>query len=385
MRGDADDLPSYVPMRPFSAATSGSAASEGSQAPRGARGTREPVLPKASSSSSAPRSFRPTLPSERRSVEQALISSMPAEVNASSLLEDAWRDQQREGDAANARVSNTVPERFRGMSLKQFGVGGVRSGSAGGYAAISQAAGVVGAPRKAKERKDGSSLDLMDLAFSSSHKIVDGQLVTSYMPLSLPYYQIHDEEDETKQASADGDKQKKKTRPSAVLIDEANANAAKQNFLNEHGDLNEQQLLLMQLPSVLPELLNPLEEVQRENEDAATAGAGAAITRYPDGRIGKLKIYKSGKVRMEIAGIDFCVDSGCETFFQQDLACVCPLAHEVIDLGPIRRRVVITPDVDSIIADTMNQATDHPMGTGDAVAGDAGASSSKGKATGTSA
>ena len=37
----------------------------------------------------------------------------------------------------------------------------------------------------------------------------------------------------------------------------------------------EHQLLLMQLPAILPDLADPLEEVQRDNEDAATAGAGA--------------------------------------------------------------------------------------------------------------
>jgi len=105
----------------------------------------------------------------------------------------------------------------------------------------------------------------------------------------------------------------------------------------------------MQLPAILPDLADPLEEVQRDNEDAATAGAGASITRFPDGKLGKLKIYKSGKVRMELGGLQFCVDQGCETSFQQDLACVCPLAREIISLGPIRNRAVLTPDIKSML------------------------------------
>ena len=63
---------------------------------------------------------------------------------------------------------------------------------------------------------------------------------------------------------------------------------------------------------------------------------------------------------MEIGGISFCVDQGCETFFQQDtkrkrafkkvdsdrsfsfwedLALVCPLAGEFFNLGRLNSRI----------------------------------------------
>lgn len=34
------------------------------------------------------------------------------------------------------------------------------------------------------------------------------------------------------------------------------------------------------------------DEVFREQEDAMSAGAGSTITRLPDGKLGKLRIYK---------------------------------------------------------------------------------------------
>ena len=61
---------------------------------------------------------------------------------------------------------------------------------------------------------------------------------------------------------------------------------------------------------------------------------------------------------MEIGGISFCVDQGCETFFQQDmkrkrafqqmwtdrswedLALVCPLAGEFFNLGRLNSRQI---------------------------------------------
>merc|ERR1719221_1197664 len=108
----------------------------------------------------------------------------------------------------------------------------------------------------------------MDLAFTRPQKIVDGQVVSNYAPISLPYF--HMTEEDEKDASDQGTRKK---RPTATHVDELNANAAKQLFLNEDGDLSEDQLFLLQLPAVLPELQDPSEEVQREQEDASTAGA----------------------------------------------------------------------------------------------------------------
>jgi len=169
------------------------------------------------------------------------------------------------------------------------------------------------------------------------------------MPISLPYYNIADDEDEisgaTKGASSSS---AKKGRPTLALVDEMNSNAG-EHFLDESGDLKENMIFLLQLPAVLPELADPLEEVTRSEETETSAGAGATITRYPDGLLGKMRIHKSGRVRMEIGGLPFCVDQGSETFFQQDLACVCPLANEIINLGPIHKRMILTPDVDAIL------------------------------------
>ena len=76
-----------------------------------------------------------------------------------------------------------------------------------------------------------------------------------------------------------------------------------------------------------------------------------------------VQLSRSGKVRMEIGGVSFCVDQGCDTFFQQDdmtlcykgmlwhvqiafvqtvmcqdLALVCPLAGEIFNLGNVNTR-----------------------------------------------
>ncbi|CAK9115092.1 unnamed protein product [Durusdinium trenchii] len=189
----------------------------------------------------------------------------------------------------------------------------------------------------------------MDLAFSQRMTVVDGQVMEHYTPISLPYFTVEEEGAGTSDGAAQA-----KTRPKLVHIDEANSKAAKK-LVGSHEELLEDSYFLMQLPCVLPEMRNPDDEVFREQEDALSAGSGSTITRLPDGKLGKLRIYKSGKVRMEIGGVSFCVDQGCETFFQQDLALVCPLAGEFFNLGHINTRMVLTPDLDSILKDLPEQ------------------------------
>lgn len=349
MRED-DEHPAFVPLRPY-AADEEDAQPSGSPfvaAPFAASPFAAAPFARAAAASgynldgpvSRARSFRPTPPSERREVGRVSLESESAEeATAGSLLSNAFLRQELEG--GTALPMREAPDRFKGMSLKKFGLDGP---PVPGVA--SQAGSNRPGPRQAKARKEGKSQDLMDLAFTSRNKVVDGQLKSNYAPISLPYYQDA-AADTSKRDEAVGSRAH---RPTMHTVDEKNANAAKAIFLSEQGDLQEQQLLLMQLPAILPDLLDPLEEVRREHEDDATAGAGAAITRLPDGHLGKLKIYKSGKVRMEIAGLEFCVDQGCDTFFRQDLACVCPLTKEIIGLGSISKRAVLTPDVAAMMA-----------------------------------
>ncbi|CAE7665897.1 rpc53, partial [Symbiodinium pilosum] len=277
-----------------------------------------------------PKTFRPQKPTTQRAVEKSSLASVGPEESAGNLLHAAARRQSVEFASGRARDAPQTAERFSGMSLKSFGL------------TSSLGSGV--APRKAKERKEGRSMDLMDLAFSGGVQTWNGQHMPSYTPISLPYFNVEEEGSGVADAS-----EEKKRRPKLVHIDEANSKAA-EKLLGPNKELLEDSYFLLQMPCVLPEMSKPEDELFREGEDAASAGAGATITRLPDGKLGKLRVYKSGKVRMEVGGISFCVDQGCETFFQQDLALVCPLAGEFFNLGRLNTRLVLTPDLDAILA-----------------------------------
>lgn len=317
---DGDVLESFVPVRPY---TPGAAAG-------GVQRRREG------------NKFKPILPSERPNVEEALCSSVP-EDSVGALLQTAAKRHELERSVGHS-AETVVPERFRGMALKRFGFG---VGAPGTSTSTTQRLDGVAAPRKVKAMKENRSMELMDLAFTNTRRTLDGQIKHTYAPISLPYFNVAEEEEQ--EVGTGGASKATNSRPTLMHLDETNATATKDLFLDVDGELLEDQYVLMQLPSVLPEMVDPAEEVPRSNDDIASAGAGASITRLPDGLLGKLRIHKSGKVRMEMGGLPFRVDQGFEPFFSQRLACICPLASEAIDLGPIHKRSVLTPDVAAML------------------------------------
>lgn len=305
----------------------------------------EGSTPAASSGQRKPRAFQPTPPSLRRKVEKVTLECVPKEESVESLLQDAARQQIFQ------------PNRAREEAVLRPGIMFAKPGGKGGGPGV-PLPGALGAPRKAKERKEGGSMDLRDLAFTES-RTVNGQVQPVYAPVSLPYFDVIEDEEEGVDAAEGGGRSsrvapQKTRRPQLLHVDEENANAAKL-FLAD-GGLVENQFYLVQLPTILPPMSGSARPGQQEG-----SSPGASIDQLPDGRLGKLRVYKSGKVRMEIGGMPFCVDQGSDTFFRQELACVSATGAEIINLGQIQQRIVLTPDLDTILQELDKEPPDASM------------------------
>ena len=88
--------------------------------------------------------------------------------------------------------------------------------------------------------------------------------------------------------------------------------------------------------------------------DATNAPIGVPLQRIPDGEVGRLKVYKSGKLKLVLGQKtqkQFCfnVDRGTDCHFAQELACVLPEQNEVMFLGDVGKRMVAAPDVGSLL------------------------------------
>lgn len=128
--------------------------------------------------------------------------------------------------------------------------------------------------------------------------------------------------------------------------------------------VGEDTLLLMQLPSVLP-IPVPASPHIAANGDVAdhkdaidlTAAVGAvdgrpaALSELPPTKLGKLLMLKSGRVKLRIGDVLFDVSPGINCRTRQELAVVDTAKKECTVLGSVGQRVVVTPDLETLLSD----------------------------------
>lgn len=121
-----------------------------------------------------------------------------------------------------------------------------------------------------------------------------------------------------------------------------------------------EDLILFQLPSLFPTLKmahkSSSEEPQgtprqrgsspRNAPKAAPqvrSSVGTPFSDIPDGKIGTLKVHKSGKTFLHVGDTRFIVNEGQPVGFRTEVACLCPGESEIIFMGQAFRRVVVSP------------------------------------------
>jgi len=169
------------------------------------------------------------------------------------------------------------------------------------------------------KKTGGNSKPLQNVSFG-----LDGK----YRPITIPFYQCE----------TDG-------TTTTVPLDEDD-DASK--LFRENGQWIEDQLILIQMPIILPDPVDPRDEALNAN--------ASGLHKIPDGKIGKLRTYKSGKVKLEIGGVLFDVSKGCDMKCHQEVCCVAPDQNVCMFMGPIPSRVVVTPDLSSVLVDRKSDA-----------------------------
>eukprot|EP00850_Spirogloea_muscicola_P018762 SM000175S03309 [mRNA] locus=s175:188215:190989:+ [translate_table: standard] len=117
-------------------------------------------------------------------------------------------------------------------------------------------------------------------------------------------------------------------------------------------DKSEQErLLFFQLPVALP-----LAQPAASEGDGSEAGEGAQphglldLAALPRGCMGKLLVYESGAVKLKLGSVLLDALPGATCVFHQELAAIDTVSRECFFLGDVSQRVVLTPDVESLLA-----------------------------------
>ncbi len=128
-------------------------------------------------------------------------------------------------------------------------------------------------------------------------------------------------------------------------------------MINEKGTLNENKIFLFQFPRVIPFNLEIQEKMKNDELDTEepTYDSNGYLVKAEfknvfkaiksNLNIGKIKFYKSGKIKLQIGQSLFDISGGINTKFAQEVALYSSNSDEIVFLGKINdKKIVVTPD-----------------------------------------
>ncbi|KAG0243135.1 hypothetical protein BGW41_002775 [Actinomortierella wolfii] len=92
-----------------------------------------------------------------------------------------------------------------------------------------------------------------------------------------------------------------------------------------------------------------------EEEDDASNDAPLA----QEGKIGRLLVYRSGKVKMQVGDIVMDVTAGSECAFLQDLVVVDSTNKQAFVMGSVQKRMICVPNLEQLLAAVENNQADQ--------------------------
>ncbi|CAA0814225.1 RNA polymerase III RPC4 [Striga hermonthica] len=266
---------------------------------------------------------------------------IPPKVDKAENDIDAAKAEQllRRFNEASLRDQKPKVERKVGPTQVSFGFGGSSSSTLKSY----------GVP-KAINNKQGSSSEGV---FEQQREYKEPWDYYTYYPVTLPLRRPYAGNPETLDEEEFGEDSQ------ASAYDENVTKPAEELGLLDED--TEDSMLFFQLPSSMPMLNKPTDDEAKGPENNGKPAKGKApslkacsLEALPAGHMGKLLVYKSGAVKLKLGETLYDVSSGLNCVFAQDVFAVNTDEKQCCNIGELKRRAVITPDIDSIL-DSMSE------------------------------
>jgi len=123
--------------------------------------------------------------------------------------------------------------------------------------------------------------------------------------------------------------------------------------------LKENEICFIQLPSslpVTPSILKPdlNKEQKPESQKESLLGSTTQdfennLTNIPEGYLGKIQIYKSGKIKLKIGDYLYDLQPGSESSFLQQVMILPQEFKQIYQLGNLSKRYITVPDLSSLL------------------------------------
>ncbi|RLN25574.1 DNA-directed RNA polymerase III subunit RPC4-like isoform X1 [Panicum miliaceum] len=140
------------------------------------------------------------------------------------------------------------------------------------------------------------------------------------------------------------------TQPSSIECEASTRPAEELHLLQQEQDSKE-RMFLFQLPKSLPLPRRSSNIVERKGKGKEVK-EGSNLQQLPQGYLGKMLVFKSGKIKMKLGDVMFDVNPGAESRMPQHVVALNTREKHCCLLGEIENRhVIVTPDVDSLLND----------------------------------
>ncbi|KAL3137951.1 hypothetical protein ABBQ38_005198 [Trebouxia sp. C0009 RCD-2024] len=164
-----------------------------------------------------------------------------------------------------------------------------------------------------------------------------------YYPTQLPMRQPGMEETEAEAHAHD-------ERPPDLSLHRDNESSAAEELGLLDLNPDSERLLLFQLPSLLP-VPAPSQTPGGSNSPVKplTQHEACSLHQLPAGKVGKLLVFESGAVKLQMGDVLLDVAAGTPCQFRQDVAAVNVHHGQFVCLGDVAQRVVCSPNIDQLI------------------------------------
>ncbi|KAJ1286574.1 hypothetical protein BS78_03G363200 [Paspalum vaginatum] len=140
------------------------------------------------------------------------------------------------------------------------------------------------------------------------------------------------------------------TQLSSIECEASTRPAEELQLLHQEQDSKE-RMFLFQLPKSLPLPRQSSSVVERKGKASGKEVKEASnLQQLPQGYLGKMLVYKSGKIKMKLGDVMFDVNPGAGSRMGQHVVALNTREKHCCLLGEIEdRHVIVTPDVDSLL------------------------------------
>ncbi|VWU49786.1 DNA-directed RNA polymerase III subunit RPC4, putative [Hepatocystis sp. ex Piliocolobus tephrosceles] len=164
-----------------------------------------------------------------------------------------------------------------------------------------------------------------------------------FLPLTLPFFVESEKQKKTKHLFSNKDTfffyiQLPNMLPEVIKNDEKEDK--KNNTYNENQKIKQKKLNSMK------EIKDKKVNVRNSTKDIYEI---SNLNKIPNGKIGKLIIYKNKKMKMKMNDILFDITEGSECTFSQEIGCYIKENSEFIFLGNCDNKLVVTPNIEKIL------------------------------------